>query len=64
MLTLVFLLIMGVVSATNMETEQIFLKLLEAARTYKIEDQKVSLSDTEGNSLLFIKSEKRESKDS
>ena len=55
---------MVVVSATNMETEQIFLKFLEAARTYKIEDQKVSLSDTEGNSLLFIKSEKRESKDS
>ncbi len=48
----------------NMETEQIFLKTLESAKIYTIEEQKLSLSDDEGNSLLFIRSERREGENS
>ena len=50
--------------ANNMETEQRFLKILESSKIFTIEDQKLSLSDAEGNSLHFTKSERRESEDS
>lgn len=44
----------------NMETEQAFLKILEAVNSYKVEEKSLLLADDIGNTLSFMKSQESE----